>query len=131
VREVIKRWLIPVGVMLTAAGIGGFFLLDYLSYEDPPFYRTKACVVILSILWFSYPVGLLGTLVGSVSWARRGDPGNVLGAALLIVLMVFLTGSMIPFNVHSWTMSIAFAYFVALLIALMFCIFGIGRGLNS
>jgi hypothetical protein len=130
-REVKKGWLIPIGVMLTAAGIGGFFLMDYLSYEDPPFYRTRAWVVIQAILLLSYPVGLLGTLVGSVIWARRGDPGTLLGAALMIVMMVFLTGFMIPFNVHSWTMSIGFAYFVALLIAFMFCIFGIGRGLNS
>ena len=130
-REVIKRWLIPVGLMLTAAGIGAFFLMEYLPYEAPPISRTKAWTVFLAIMSLSLPVGLLSTLVGSVIWARRGDPGNVLGAAMLIVLMVFLTGFMIPFNVHSWTMSIALAYFVALLIALMFCIFGIGRGLNS
>jgi hypothetical protein len=123
-REVIKRWLIPVGLMLTAAGIGAFFLMEYLPYE-------KAWAVFLAIMSLSLPVGLLSTLVGSVIWTRRGDPGNVLGAAMLIVLMVFLTGFMIPFNVHSWTMSVALAYFVALLIALMFCIFGIGRGLNS
>jgi len=127
-RGVIQRYLLPIGISLAFAGIGGFFLLEYASYQG---FNSKLSSAIIDSLSVCYPFGLLFTLAGSVLFARRGDPGNVLGAGLLIVLAVLLTVSLIPFNVHNWTMSLAFAEVVAVLIAILFFIFGIGRGLNS
>jgi hypothetical protein len=127
-RRVIQRYLLPVGIPLAFAGIGGFFLLEYASYQG---FNSKLARAMIDSLLVCYPLGLLFTLAGSVFWARRGDPGYVLGAGLFIVFAVLLAGFLIPLNVHNWTMSLGFAEVVAVLIAILFFIFGIGRGLNS
>jgi hypothetical protein len=48
-----------------------------------------------------------------------GEPGNVLGVGLGIILVELLTGHFITWNVHDWTALLMFVYLVGTVVAVL------------
>ena len=113
--------LILIGVILTATGVFSYFLLYFFS-------QPGKVVKAFAFLGFMFlPIGLLTTLVGSVIWSCRAEPGNVIGAGLGIAILALLSGELIPFNPHDWTVVVLLVFVTAILIAGLFFIFGFAR----
>lgn len=118
--RLLARWLIVIGACLT--GLGVFFYYQLEQHRTLPsgdieyaFLRSTFLPTLL--------VGLLVTLVGSVSWAwyapilRLAICGAALSASAL------LATRLTPINIHGWTGSLELSYATALFIGALFLLF--------
>jgi hypothetical protein len=122
------RWLIIIGVCLTALGIFVNFLLEQNRVHVTP---TE-----FSILGHTFPrmitVGLLATLAGSVAWAwRRTSVSSLASSGVVIAVLALLAAELLPINFHGWTGWLMFVCLDALLIAVLFIVFAAVRFTSS
>ena len=119
------QWLIPVGVSVTFLGMCSFYVAVSLPNQTVAALKTRhnillaASEVALTVFMLLIPVGLLTTFVGSLIWAREGEPTSVLGVGLSIILLELLSGHFVRFSLHDWTALLMFIYLVGIVIAVL------------
>ena len=128
-RQLSARWLILVGVYLTALGMVFSFQLErhslHASIDREFFFLEYAFLPVLLL-------GLLATLVGSVMWAwRRASVSSLAASGRFITVLTLLASKAIPINVHGWTGSFIFVFLVSLLIGVLFVVFAAVRFTSS
>ena len=120
------RWVILIGVCLTAAGVLAYFQLErhsFVSTEDFEFrFLSDMFLPILAL-------GLLTTLTGSVLWAWRAKIRDLVLYGLGTIIFVPLAVTLIPINVHGWTAAFMFVGVAGILIGGLFLVSAIVRAL--
>jgi hypothetical protein len=123
------RWLIELGICLTAAGVLSYFQLErhslLVSTSDFEFYFLEYAFLPTLLL------GMATTLIGSVLWACRAPVREVALYGFGIVVLAPLSLAPIPINVHGWTAAFLFVGFGAMLIGGLLLIFAAVRTVNK
>jgi len=123
------RWLILIGICLTAVGVLSYFQLErhslFVSTSDFEF-------SFLEHAWLpALLLGMATTLIGSVVWAWRAAVREVALYGLGTVILASLSLALIPINVHGWTAAFLFVGFGAMLIGGLLLIFAAARTFNK
>jgi hypothetical protein len=122
------RWLILIGICLTAAGVLSYFQLErhslFVSTSDFEF-------SFLEHAWLpALLLGLATTLIGSILWAWRAAVREVALYGLGTVILALLSLALIPINVHGWTAACLFVGFGAMLIGVLLLILAAVHAFN-
>jgi hypothetical protein len=111
------RWLVLIGILLTSTGMLFNFQLqrhsmgasrvdfewDFLEYTFLP-------VLLL---------GLLTTLIGSVTWARHAAIRRVTCFGFGIVILASLAFAIIPVNIHDWIAAFMIVFPITILLGVL------------
>jgi hypothetical protein len=120
------RWIILIGLSVTAAGILASFQLERHSFvETRDFEFRFLSEMFLPVL----ALGLLTTLTGSVLWARRAAIRDLVVYGLGTIILIPLALALIPINVHDWTAVFMFVGLAGVLIGSLFLVFAFGRAI--
>jgi hypothetical protein len=124
------RWLILIGVCLTALGILFNFQLEEHSFSGAGIDKE-----FVFLEYTSLPMVLLGlvtTVVGSLIWARQqASVSRLAESGAAIAVLTFLAAKLIPIDIHGWTGSFMFVWVVSLLIGVLFFVFAAVRFTSS
>jgi hypothetical protein len=122
------RWLIRIGVTLTALGVFLFYELQLhgIDWADSRKYDFLYATFRPTLL-----IGLVATLAGSVTWAWRAPLLRLAVYGAVLAALPFLAGYYTPINIHGWTVSLAFSYVTTFFIGVLFLVFASARFIYS
>jgi hypothetical protein len=120
------RWVILIGLCVTAAGVLASFQLERHSFvETQDFEFRFLSEIFLPVL----ALGLLTILTGSVLWAWRAVIRDLVLYGLGTLILAPLALALIPINIHDWTAAFMFVGAAGILIGSLFLVFAFVRAL--
>lgn len=119
-----RVWLI-CGPLSCGLGVLAAFYLEKASMHGPV---NDAVFYALSIGYLPMVLlGIVATLVGSVTWARHARQQYLILAGAILIPLALLAMKLTPVNIHGWTFSLVFPYIAAMTIGVLFLTFATVR----